>query len=600
MQLKGGETSQWFAGLPRGARCWASESNSLGAASVTISNDTGNPVTLTDADPDATVTVDNNYPTGGNEIGSLVITKNLTGEAAIWAQGPFEFETKCSVGGYVIPSVTPVLTPTNREDAIKNLPVGASCVIQEKTVGSASMPQPNVVGFATVPDVSTQDVSVDPAYAPAVNDFPAGYITLEKSTDGAAAESMSGARFVLNVRCERDLIAGGTEEILAREVTLRAGESVRLDNDPMPVDARCWATEIDSSGATAVSVNHGPANPLTIQVGEPEVTIRAVNTFDAGSIQLVKTLSGEAAKYGEGPFDFTISCTLGGVDVPQQTVSLTPKNLQATVSGLPVGAVCAIHEVSAGNASVTLPRLVATVTVPSATGTPVVVEVDNPFPAGRLTVSKEVRGAAADLTKRARFRIRVICEFRGERVLRETFTLRAGKSKTLADPLPMGTLCWGKELGDTGAGKSSVSPSKLSAAIPVSEEEPAVTVTATNKFKAGNLRVRRKVQGGAVPDKADYGFKTACVAGKGRDRWRVDLPRRHKRFTVRASKTQKVVVPAGSKCTVKETKDWQAKKTTYSKRGGKPSTKRGKVTVKGKKGLVVVTNTFSDSHHGKG
>ena len=329
------------------------------------------------------------------------------------------------------------------------------------------------------------------------------------------------------------------------------------------------------------------------------MTIRAVNTFDSGSIQLVKTLSGEAARYAEGPFGFTISCTLSGIDLPQRTVSLTPENLKATISDLPVGAVCAVHEVSAGNASVTLPRLVATVTVPPSSGTAVVVEVDNPFPAGRVTVAKKVRGAAAHLTDRARFRIRVICEFREERIVRKTVKLRADKSKTLSEPLPMGTLCWGKELGSTGASKSEVSPGTRSAAVIVSEEVPAVTVTATNTFKSAKLRVHKKVRGDSAPHNA-FGFKVVCTAGKARDKWRVDLSRRHKRFTLRASKTQKVLVPAGSGCTVKETKDWKPTKTTYKTPGRKPKTSKGKVTAKGKKGRVVVTNTFPNKASGRG
>ena len=587
VRLKGGEASTWSAGLPVGARCWAAETDSQGATTVTISHDETNPITITDGQRDADITVDNNYPAGGDENGSLVITKELRGEARQWAQGPFVFRTACSLGDFSLPAVQSILTPSDREAAIGNLPVGAFCVVSETGVGSASVPEPNVLGVVTVPDASTQSVPVGPTYVPAVNDFPAGYLTVRKELAGQGAAAMGAARFALDVRCERDLIAGGTEEILARQVTLAGGESMRFD-DPLPMGARCWATETDSVGATSVSVDHGRTSPVTIGESDPEVSVTAVNTYDAGAIKLVKTLSGGAARYAEGPFDFTVDCTIGGVDTPRRTVSLTPANLSATVSGLPVGAVCAVHEVSAGNASVATPRLVATVTIPSGGTDPVVVEVDNPFPAGRVTVAKKVTGGAASLTDRARFRLRVTCEYDSQTILRKTVSLKGGATKTLRDPLPVGTVCWGAERGDTGAARSRVSPGRSSAATPVTEERPAVTVTATNTFPAGTLQVRKEVKG-AGP-RAGFGFAVSCRAGVGQDRWRVDLARRHRKFLVRADTTQKVTGPRGSDCVVKETKDRRADKTIYSKTKGKKKD-RGQIEVK-KSGLLLVTNVY--------
>lgn len=587
VQLKGGETSNWFGPLPIDARCWAAEQDSLGATAVTVSAGVDNPVSLTEQEPDATITVDNNFPSGGNEIGSIVLSKELVGAGAQWAQGPFVFETTCSLGGFVLPPVETTLTPDHPEEALTNLPVGASCIITETSVGSASGPQPNIVGFATVPDASTESVTVSPAYITAVNEFPAGYLTVTKQTAGAGAAAMSAARFVLDVRCERDLIAGGSEEILARQVTLAAGESVRFD-DPLPLEARCWATETDSVGATTVAIDHDRSNPVTVTQTQSEVSITAVNTYDAGSIKLVKTLSGGASRYAQGPFDFTVSCRLGGVDIAQQSVRLTPQDLTATVTGLPVGAVCAIHEISAGNASVVTPKLVATVTVPAGSADPVVVAVDNPFPAGRVTVSKKVTGGAADLTDRARFRIRVTCEYRAETILRKTVTLKGGASRTLADPLPIGTLCWGAELGDTGATRSTVVPRRAAAATPVTEAQPEVTVTATNTFPTGTLRVRKEVRG-TGPSKG-FTFAVVCRAGAGQDEWRVDLAKRHRKFRVAADATQRVSVPTGADCVVKETRDRGSERTVYSKTKGKKKN-RGELTVR-KNGRLLVTNIY--------
>ncbi len=127
-----------ITGLPQGASCAVTETGSGNAALVTVQLDGGPAVAATTADltvgqAPVTVAVTNHY-----RVGAATITKQVTGSgAAAWGNGPFTLHTACTLDTDADEATAPVtvfaadhvVTRTEPEWAITNLPSGADCTV---------------------------------------------------------------------------------------------------------------------------------------------------------------------------------------------------------------------------------------------------------------------------------------------------------------------------------------------------------------------------------------------------------------------------------------------------------------------------------------
>lgn len=244
--------SQAVTGLPQGSSCDAVETDNGGAshvryevtrsARVQLSPRPGEIEEPGPAGGPTTVIITNEFP-----VGSLTVTKKLTGQGGPLAQGPFHFQVSCDFNGR-----TAVLTrelrlsgPDHLTGRLDHLPVGALCTVTETDSGGADAPAKPVHG------VVIKEGDTDLATAELSNTFSAGRLTLAKQLTGPLAQApyLKDAAFTLHVLCRRD-----GHDVLNRTVTLHPATPVTLPG-LLLVGTRCWAAELNS-GATSTIVDH--------------------------------------------------------------------------------------------------------------------------------------------------------------------------------------------------------------------------------------------------------------------------------------------------------------------------------------------------------
>lgn len=157
--------------VPLGSRCWATETRTVGATSVTVSHTAAEPVVITDGDSVATIAIVNTYEPGGSRRGlddeaGVEIVKRLTGPGVDLAEGPFVMEVECVLDGFALPTTTVTLDVDDLVGYVTPLPVGTECSVTEVDDGNAEGAVPRAVGQVVVPVVDA-----DPARVTVTNRF---------------------------------------------------------------------------------------------------------------------------------------------------------------------------------------------------------------------------------------------------------------------------------------------------------------------------------------------------------------------------------------------------------------------------------------------
>jgi hypothetical protein len=320
------------------------------------------------------------------------------------------------------------------------------------------------------------------------------------------------------------------------------------------------------------------------------------NQFDAGTIRIDKQLTGAGAGFAQGPFEFSVDCTLGSQRLASIPATVVVAGLTTTVAPLPVGASCIVTETDAADSTTVVPVVVDTVTVPAADADPVVVTAANDYPAGYVSVSKVVDGAGADLVGDATFTVRVVCErtrtdLSTEIVLDELVGLTGGETKNLPDPLPIPSSCYAQETADGGA-TSVVIDHGPSLPIDIDTPDQVAEITITNTFDSGEVVVGKTIKGPA-PEDANYAFSLACTmpaqSGSAEPTYPIALPSEDSSFTLQANQSRTVGVPQGARCQVVETNSQGATNVTYTdSTGGTDGS-----AVANPNGWVSVKNEFA-------
>ena len=498
-----------FTGLPATAACTVTETDDRGASAVTVTTTTGDhtetsdghagTVTLgpdADGDPTNTAAVTNTF-----DDGPLLLTKDVTGDVAdTYGAGPFTLHVTCTLddetgrrtvwdGDVVLGGDDPL------SHTIDHLATGASCTVTETDTGGASATRiepdgPVVVGGG------------EPVTVTVTNSFDAGRLLIDKAVTGPAADDAAES-FQVEVTCSAD---GAVLPGFPTTVTVTPGTPTEVDT---LVGADCSARETTTGGATAVTYDPAPAADVE---GSGDVSIPAdtaaeitvTNEYRAGGLEIVKQLSGPGASLGAGPFVFDVTCTLDERNVLTQTVILTRHGSESSLSsepitGLPVGAVCDIVEVGAGNADQAAPTVVVTIPDVDEEGNAQVVAAGfvNSFSAAKLDVTKVLNGPGADAARDMVFTIAVTCQVADADNGRLTVYagdthLQGGETVTVTDRagrdvlLPIGTRCFGTETDTGGAAKSTVDHGSFDDAAVVRSDDQlqTLTITATNTFAA--------------------------------------------------------------------------------------------------------------------
>jgi hypothetical protein len=442
---------------PVGATCTATELDSGGATSSTVTPSAGLLVTP-GATTALTLTVTNTF-----EEGHLRIHKLVTGTGASLPDGPFEYDVACTFEGAAIDPVTvTVPRPAGETDLTADvplsLPVGAECTVTETDDGGAdATPAPVTVTIVENADDNT-------VAATFTNEFSAGTVALSKALDGAGAGApyATDAVFTVDVTCA---LGDPTDVLYSGPVQIRGGERIELADalgDPvlLPVGAHCWAVESDTGGASSHVANAGSyADALVVVAGQPSdvqpLELSVTNTFARTSLVLDKVVTGDASGYADGrEYVVAVTCVLpqGAVETPILTAepfTVTAEG-SVTVPDLPVGAKCWATETDAGGATestVDHGGPAAPLVLGEQPGT---IVVTNEFAAADLTITKKVVNGPA-----GPYSFELSCTTdEGPVELRPqdaAFTLRDGKQRTIS--VPLGATCTIEEVdvADTDA-----------------------------------------------------------------------------------------------------------------------------------------------------
>lgn len=345
-----------LAGLPVGSECTVTEDEDLGAesTSMTVSVDgvaepavpgTSVDVTIVDG---ATVEVE---AINAFAAGSLLIRKVVEGPAAdAFGAGPFRLLVDCTLdtgsgtarvwAGFVTLGGDEALTAT-----VDDIALGAECTVQEIMNGGATSTTvtPSTV---TIGDGAPVEVTV-------TNVFEAGSLTVTKQIIGEGAELWGGGPFEVTLECTRTFgdpveIPGGATRILS------AANAYTATYDPLLQGLLCTLTETDTGGATSTVITDADGAEVgIIDIPQGNVAVTVTNTFDLGSVEVVKTVSGGAgAAHTADGFEVAASCLWNGEPIEPPGGGILPLSTTepAVFADLPVGAECTVTETDSGGA----------------------------------------------------------------------------------------------------------------------------------------------------------------------------------------------------------------------------------------------------------
>lgn len=519
--------------IPFGAVCAVTEQDAVGAfgetsrtgAAQTIPVDVAYDLAVPVADqavPAAQVaTITNDYQFSG-----LSVTKSVDTAATSGTFGPFDFTLSClAITGQDVTFAGDALelTFTLRDGETftvpaGTIPVGATCTLTE--VGASHADEIVIVGDNTS-DHGDGAATVVPGTAPAVvtvtNGYEAGVLVVEKVVDGAGAALYGTGPFAFEATC---LYQGQT--LLSESFTLDAGGTRSFGT--YPAGTECSVLETATGGATASTTN--PVDG-TIVIAAPTgsdavstVTVTATNTFDLGTLDIVKEVTGDGAQlYGAGPFQAQAVCTW--VKDGETTAIALPGDgfvtldaaggYKASIGSLPVGAECAVQETLTGGAtSTSIDPQDGTVVIPAVaddgTAQAAVVTVTNTFDLTSVEVTKVVQGNTASDGARGTFEVELVC-VRDVDGASTVVSVPGGSTRSLSaateyratfDQLPVGASCRLTETVTGGAddtivtvaidGQDTATTHGTSADLDLSGTAPGdVTVTVTNAFDADAL-----------------------------------------------------------------------------------------------------------------
>ncbi|GAA1828570.1 DUF5979 domain-containing protein [Agromyces salentinus] len=380
--------------LPTGADCTVAELDDGEATESTVTPSEFVIGDDTTEDPVA-VTVENEFRTGG-----LNVLKAVTGPGVPeFSNGPFLFQVECTYDGQSVVDQELVVVGDGTEgpftsETIGGIPVGSVCVVTETFDADADTTPPPVT--VTIEDQATEGVETV-VTAVFLNVFSLGTIDLTKEVDGSAADEsyVQDATFTVQVTCQLDVF-GTIVTVFSGPVEVGADETVpvlREDGDPLklPYQTHCFGEETDAAGATESTIDFDSYdNAAVVDVEDEPQTLEltATNTFEEGTVDLEKTVSGAVDQAAGKTFMLAVTCTFDRGEGNDPYVAFDAESVPiaagetVTLTDLPIGTECWAEETDAGGA--------IGVTVSATEDTPVVVGLDE---TATITVDNEFAAA---------------------------------------------------------------------------------------------------------------------------------------------------------------------------------------------------------------
>jgi hypothetical protein len=464
--------SEVITGLPAGASCTVTETNTEGADSTSVavqstsgsSSATGTSGTLT-LGKDGSATANTAVITNNYGVTSFTVTKALAGGgAAQFAASSFTLQLTCSAPGIPVSYDGDITLPTAGGawfKTISNLAENSVCSVVE--LGSRSTTGADTQSYLDS-DGGTTGLGVlatvaQPGTVTVTNWYLTGSISVTKTVagDGAAEFGNGAGQFQFELDCTRTNVSGVLTDVTipgmgTRSVT--AGDVVTFNQ--IPSGSSCTLQETNSGGATSTAVLDSSdfqvsgdatapfaipgvvtvdTSSLTDDQAQPSYTIQ--NTFTEVSLSVTKLVdsaavdqSGAAVSYG--PFPVSVDCEFLGEAVYATDYSASdPMQKDLTegetwsLAGLVPGTSCDVDETDGKSATDTTIGVITgsdpEVTTTGATVTGIILQpavgigaansatITNSYASGTITLTKLVTGAGASDWGNGPFSINVTC-----------------------------------------------------------------------------------------------------------------------------------------------------------------------------------------------
>lgn len=240
---------------------------------------------------------------------------------------------------------------------------GANAQSQLGSGGTTTRTVPEQVGADTNWMAVSAGVSHTVALAePPISVSPAvGNVWVSKELEGAwaATGAEDSTMFTIEVTCQFD-----GETVWSGPFELQGGRMDAIEDDDglrieFPLGTVCFAEETVDGGATSVDISADSFGNGVEVNGAPgtvqDLRIEVVNTFDAGSLVVAKSVSGAGAARNPGSFDFDVQCTFEGRNVHDDGITVdladgADNGRSDKIAPLPIGASCEVTELDAGGA----------------------------------------------------------------------------------------------------------------------------------------------------------------------------------------------------------------------------------------------------------
>ncbi len=273
VQVPAGQTVDVPDLLPAGAVCTFWEPDTLGAVSNADGKVNAQRVVVLPTElpgreptPAQVVRITNDYP-----LGSLELTRELTGSGAQFATGPFTFDVACTFLGTQTVTEQVILTaPDELSASVEGINVGAECTITEQEpYGGADGP----ATFSPEGPYVITSAEDGPVQVTATNEFTAGALVIEKVVENAEPDA---GPFTFQATC---VAADGTPVELpdGGQVDIFGGEQVGTE---VPLGSSCTVVEVDVPDEVSVSIEDSdPSTPGGATDGVVVITAAASVQF---------------------------------------------------------------------------------------------------------------------------------------------------------------------------------------------------------------------------------------------------------------------------------------------------------------------------------
>nr|CAA6799800.1 MAG: Unknown protein [uncultured Thiotrichaceae bacterium]CAA6799806.1 MAG: Unknown protein [uncultured Thiotrichaceae bacterium] len=416
-------------------------------------------------------------------VGSLQITKNVTGQPSGFSSPDFDILVDCSDDTFD----QTVTLQAGGSQTINNIPAGTTCTITEPTQPGA----PTNYNYDT-PVISPSGVTIQDTQTVSVsvtNPLVQGQGNLEISKVVTGQPSgFSSPDFDILVDC--------SDDTFDQTVTLQAGGSQTINN--IPAGTTCTITEPTQPGApTNYNYDTPVISPSGVTIQDTQtVSVSVTNPLvqGQGNLEISKVVTGQPSGFSSPDFDILVDCS---DDTFDQTVTLQAGGSQ-TINNIPAGTTCTITEPTQPGAPTNYNYDTPVISPSGVTiqdTQTVSVSVTNPLVQGQgnLEISKVVTGQPSGFSS-PDFDILVDCS---DDTFDQTVTLQAGGSQTINN-IPSGTTCTITEPTQPGAPTNYnydtpvISPSGVTI-----QDTQTVSVSVTNPLVQGqgNLEISKVVTG---------------------------------------------------------------------------------------------------------